>query len=81
MSKRKNQKRNWTQIIYLTMGVIIALMMVISLIIGSCEPPVPTPTPFPTWTPYLLPTSTAAPSPSPEPLGPELPAATTTPMQ
>jgi len=78
MSKRKSQKRNWSQVIYLTMGVIIALSMVVSLIIGSCEPPVPTPTPFPTWTPFVLPTDTPAPSPSPVPLGPVLPTATMT---
>lgn len=79
MSKRKNQKRNWSQVIYLTMGVIIALSMVISLIIGSCEPPVPTLTPFPTWTLFVLPTDTAAPSPGAIPMGPALPDATMTP--
>ena len=80
MSKRKNQKRNWSQVLYLTMGLIIVLSMVVSLILGSLpEPATPTPTPWPTSTPYIPPTDTPAPSPSPVPLGPELPTATVTP--
>ena len=81
MSKRKTQKRNWSQVLYLTIGVIIALSMVVSLIIGSCYPAEPTPTPLPTWTPYVLPTDTPAPSPGAIPMGPALPGATVTPPQ
>ena len=81
MSRRKSQKRNWNQVIYLTMGLIVALSMVISLFIGSCEPPAPTPTPWPTETPFVFLTDTPAPSPSPAPLGPVLPTATVAPSQ
>jgi 3',5'-cyclic AMP phosphodiesterase CpdA len=80
MSKRKNQKQNRSQIIYLTLGLIVALSMVVSLFIGSLpEPATPTPTPWPTWTPFILPTDVPTPSPSPVPLGPVLPTATVTP--
>jgi len=79
MSKRKKQKRNWSQVLYLTLGAVIVLSMVVSLIVGSCEPITPTPTPLPTWTPYVPPTVAPTSSPSPVPLGPELPTATVTP--
>jgi len=80
MSKRKTQKQNRGQIIYLTLGLIVALSMVVSLIIGSLpEPVTPTPTPFPTSTSFIRPTDTPTPSPSPAPMGPVLPTATVTP--
>jgi len=79
MSKRKSQKQNWSQVITLAMGLIVALSMVVSLIIGSCEPAMPTPTPWPTSTPFILPTDVPTPSPSPAPLGPVLPTATVAP--
>ena len=79
MSKRKKQKRDWNQVLFLAMGLIVAFSMVFGLLIGSCEPALPTPTPLPTWTPYIRPTNTPTPSPSPVPLGPMLPTATVTP--
>jgi Icc protein len=80
MSKRKNQKQNPSQVLYLSLGLIVVLSMVVSLIIGSLpEPATPTPTPWPTETPFIFPTKAPTPSPSPVPLGPMLPTATVTP--
>jgi predicted phosphodiesterase len=81
VSKRKSQRRSWSQIIFWLMSVVLVGSMVISLIVVALPgPPEPTVTPFPTWTPFPTRTPTAPPTATPpatEPVvGPELPTAT-----
>ena len=86
MSKRKSQRRSWSQIIFWLMSVVLVGSMVVSLIVVALPgPPDPIPTPFPTWTPFPTRTPTSRPTATPvvtetmeptatEPVaGPELP--------
>jgi predicted phosphodiesterase len=86
VSKRKTQRRSWSQIIFWLMSVVLVGSMVVSLILVALPgPPEPTVTPFPTWTPFPTRTPTSRPTASPaaaetaeptatEPVvGPELP--------
>ena len=79
MSKRKSQKKSFSQVAFQVMGITLAVFMVISLVLVALpSAPPPEPTAAPTITPFPRPTNTATVLPSPTPLPTDPPTLTPT---
>jgi predicted phosphodiesterase len=74
VSKRRSQKRSFSQVAFQVMGIALVVFMVISLVLVALpSPPPPEPTAIPTTTPFPRPTATATLLPSPTSLPTEAP--------